>query len=598
MSFQIASSLAPNAPFTTINSLKDLFDPRTHSLWKDSRLTGNEFITLSKILFTRDNVSNWDDFINPLFSITSSVRNSSNTKTFYQEFLHAIPDDLLWTLPFQTLSSYRPTQNQYMLFTCRYDDYSNISHWSFGYRSKETIVSSPTEAASVFIDFATNFSEYAHRNSHKICQDIWAGYHQTFKYLFNFCNNIRLFTSTPPHDSTREYSRNTHFTATQLFNYLSLNPNAILQINPVFDSFHIEIPFNENDRTQFYDLFSYSTDVTRLLPGKKKLDHEGTPVYIGVELELATDYEISDLINASKEVFFIAKSDGSVNGRKANKLELVTRPASFKYLKKQYAMWFNNLDYTKFDCTNETNNGMHVHIDRKSFDDNFHIRNFCWFINNPANTPFIVAMSDRGSIEAMRNYTPFLPFSSNLSRTAAFKSSHKLIEGHRGATNLKGGWANGKTLEVRIFRGIVSYAAIIKNLEFVESLFYFTRSLTSYRELTLAAYIKWLYATPINQYTILKKFIEANDIDKFLLAADVKDIIFNETDPNKIVSLLTKSGLAINNDHISYLNKGRKRTFTLDKDTGKITVIRHDLFKLADLDISLAKRIAGANQAA
>ena len=32
---------------------------------------------------------------------------------------------------------------------------------------------------------------------------------------------------------------------------------------------------------------------------------------------------------------------------------------------------------------------MHVHIGRDHFEDNNHIRNFCWFFNNPANTEFL-----------------------------------------------------------------------------------------------------------------------------------------------------------------------------------------------------------------
>ena len=70
----------------------------------------------------------------------------------------------------------------------------------------------------------------------------------------------------------------------------------------------------------------------------------------------------------------------------------------------------------------------------------------------------------------------------------------------------------------------------------MESVFHFTQSLRSYRE-DDSEQLHQLAVLPACQpFTILKKFLEQQDIAKFLVAAEVKDIIFNENDPDKIVS--------------------------------------------------------------
>lgn len=592
MSITIRSSLAPNAPLIVLQTFEEFFNPTKHSLWQQSRaVTAAEWRDIYKTLFSRENCTNWNDLIIPYFNI-AGIRVAPEMERFWKEVISLIRDEYLWQLPFHTMR--RASDTLYRFYTLQFLDSSSNIHFSLVNDNRETNVSTPEEAARKFNENAVHLETLVNNHAHKLISDIQFGFYNCTSTINSMLSNS--FYCRESNDISG--SRGRAFTASTLFALMQNNRNVSLNCT-ASSIISVTIPFNPHDRSHFYQVFQYTTDITRILPGKRKLPSEGVPTYVGVELELSTDYNIQELIDASKELFFIAKHDSSITGRKSNKMELVTVPASFKYLKKQFALWFNNLDYKKFDCTTETNNGMHVHVDRQAFDDDYHIRNFCWFINNPANIPFIVAMSDRGSLAAMQHYTPFCPFGSHLSRTAAFKQSHRLIEGHRGATNLKGGWTNAKTVEVRIFRGIVSYAAIIKNLELVESILNFTKSLTSYRQLSLSSYIEWLFKTPSNRFSILKKYIEQQDLNKFLLVSDIKDIIFNENDPEKIATMLVRSGLKINNDHISFLNKGRKRTFTLDKDTGQINVIKTNIFKLADLDIDLAKRIArGSTQAA
>lgn len=357
-------------------------------------------------------------------------------------------------------------------------------------------------------------------------------------------------------------------------------------------------------RQPLYSVKNYSFDVLSILPYPLKEQKENKPLLVGVELEVCTDYTMQQLIEAAEDPFFCGKQDSSISGSKSRCVELVTAPASIKYLKRQYALWFNKLDYSMFDVSTQTSNGMHVHVGREHFrneigeEDKNHIRNFCWFINNPANIDFFVYLSERGSLANMSHYTPFFPFNRGSSKFQAFKSICNTIGrgGFRGATNFKGGWEGAKTVEVRIFKGIVSYACIVKNLEVVDSVFHFTKSLTSYRDLTLKGYLKWLMTTPRNQYSVLKEFLEQTDLHKVVLASEVKDVIFNEDNPDKIVDLLKKAPFKITNEHVSILNKGRKRTFILDKETGELKLTSIHRSKISFLDKEIAARYLHASR--
>ena len=593
MSFKAPSQIV-NPTAITLHSVEDFFNPTKHMCYvvTPSRHKFKDWIDILKILFCRENLNNPDFVAKMIFNTDSDL--PSETATFYSELVRMVPDEKLWMLNWVQIRAY--SRALYDVNTITAMDYSQPNHVSFTYDLNRIRVETPLQAFSHVENFLTSFGTFYTLHENKYIQDIFFGWSEALSRFYSMVRGERYAASTTSADGQRGSS----VSADQLRNLITSNPTGVFKVT--FGNGNItirfSIPITYANRSALYNVFAYSTDVTNMLQGPRKAKGEGTPVYVGVELEVSTDYSINELIDAVEEPFFIAKSDGSITGSKRNPMELVTVPGSFKYLKRQYALWFNNLDYNRFDCTNQTNNGMHVHVDRKAFDDDYHIRNFCWFINNPANTPFIVAMSDRGSLQAMSQYTPFLNFSSNLTRTTAFKSCHRLLDGHRGATNLKNGWARAKTVEVRLFRGIVSYTAIVKNLEFVESVFLFTQSLRSYREQSLANYIEWLFKTPVNRFSVLKKFIETQDIKKFLVVADIKDIIFNETDPDKIAQLLMKSGLKITNNHISVINKGRKRTFTLDPSTGQISVIRKNVFKLSSMDTELAKRFSNPTSSA
>lgn len=582
-----------NANFTPIyhSSLKDLLDPRINNLYTPTPQRGlppNQVLNILNTLYSRENLSQYEIFKHIMFD-----------RSFPTQEEHEL---------FLSLSQNVPADQHWIFYCFRRRRGRLSATYSFQLSLYLPAGQVITSGILSFIDTTSKYIEAPLTPSQ--FADIINDAHQRWQTTFfsqipegNLWASDYFYSTSPFTHLLLKYTcgvkcilainAQQHYTPSKALQLLNDDPNCQLSIDPDNRDYQpkLFITVSAANRSGLYTAFSYSANVLNILPYPNKTPKEKDPVLVGVELEVATDHSINELIDAAKEPFFIGKQDSSITGSKRNKIELVTSPSSFKYLKRAYAQWLNNLDYTKFDTTTTTNNGMHVHVGREHFEDNTHIRNFCWFFNNPANSDFLIYISERGNYEAMMRYSPFYQFPQGCSRTKAFRQVYNFLgSGFRGITNFKGGWESAKTVEVRMFRGVVSYASIVKNLEFVEAIFHFTKGLTSYRQLSLSGFLAWLKETPANKYILLKKFIDMADLKKMTAAADVKDILFNETNEEKIIALLKHSSLNITNDHISILNRGKKRTFQLDKTTGEISIIYHNRSKLQPLDKSFAER--------
>jgi hypothetical protein len=575
---------------TYISSLEKLFDPRVNTFYSNAPLQGikpTTALNLLNTLYSPENLLNYEVFKHLVYD------GSFPTLEEHQHFLNlsqAVPYEQRWL--FYSIRRRRgratPDSNHQLSIS---QPTGNVMHSGPHSFIDTTSISIESPSPQQFVELINNLHEqwYTRFFSHVPEGNFW------FRdYLHTSSNFIyELIKYTCCNKYAVSLNGQQVYNPLKVIHSLNADPNLQLKVDLEGRTYQTKffIPVSENNRSTLYTIMNYTTNVLNVLPYPNKTPKEKDPILVGVELEVATDYSMRDLIDAAKEPFFIGKSDASITGSKHNKVELVTAPSSFKYLKRAYAQWLNNLDYTKFDTTTTTNNGMHVHVGREHFEDNTHIRNFCWFFNNPANSDFLIYISERGNYEAMMRYSPFYQFPQGCTRTKAFRQVyHFLGSGFRGITNFKGGWESAKTVEVRMFRGVVSYASIVKNLEFVEAIFNFTKGLTSYRQLSLSGFLSWLKETPSNKYILLKKFIDMGNMDKMTAAADVKDILFNETNEEKIVNLLKHSTLKLTNEHISVLNRGKKRTFQLDKTTGEITIIYHNRSKLQPLDKSFAER--------
>jgi hypothetical protein len=580
-------------------SEQDLFNPVKNPFWNDGTCTLQNWFDFLKAFYTRENIQKSPCmFVKLLDVVVFSHPRFSNTygyKNLFNDVFKTVPDELLWTLALIQLvelnSTPDPVDETYS-FKLTYKTLIPTSNISDGVYLN-TLSSSPAQVYNTKTpaDFLKSL-----RSVKKEWEETFNTYHASLlntsystvhngifslTFLAKFFCNSKIFQSL---DGT--------INGSTLYNLLTtknakLNVNYSKSLNTIYsvERFQVTIPVSKTFRDPLYKLLDYKANPMDYLSWPLTLPNEHPRVLYGIELECCGDYTIKELINAPEDPFFIAKHDGSIKGSKPNNYELVTVPGTIKAFKKLYADWFSKLDYTKFDCTTDTGNGMHIHVGRSHFIDEQHVQRFCWFFHHPANTEFIVTLSERGTLQNMTSCTPIYNFRSTSSKFENFKNITSLLHGHRGATNLGDG--RKKTVEVRIFKGIVSYASIIKNLEAVDAVFHFTQDAT-FSKLTTVGFFEWLEKTPGNQYTVLKSFIKTLKVPELSARCVIKDLVFTEKNPERIYQKVMKSGIKLTHMHVTALNRiTERRHFTLSKETNELQLIRKNIGKLAHLDRTL-----------
>jgi len=318
-------------------------------------------------------------------------------------------------------------------------------------------------------------------------------------------------------------------------------------------------------------LFNYTADVLKYLPYVIRQDHpsEQTAPLYGVELETVSNLSPESIIDAQEQLFFIIKQDASIRGRGRHAGEIVTVPCTLKSHKLLWADFFNRVNYEEFDCTTDTGNGMHVHVSQDAFSDRAHLRNFAWFFANPCNMRFTLALSERPTEADLRNWAMIPDWSAQTTKAQAHLRNEMACKnnGHKSAVNFKG----SSTVEIRIFKGIVSYATIIKNLEAVDAVFHWSKTV-SFQSSTLGNFLDWLSKTPKNKYSLLKKFIAVLPMEEILFDVTLKEVTFVATEPEVILERVNKSNLILTNKHLRLLNgKREKKKFILVN--GKLEIL-------------------------
>lgn len=376
-------------------------------------------------------------------------------------------------------------------------------------------------------------------------------------------------------------------------------------------------------KSSLYKVFVYSANAHDLL-GSKFVKHtkELTAPFYGVELELKTDYTPQEMIDAySGDPFFILKNDGSITGTKRYAYELVTQPMTITAHKLQWAETFANWDYDKFDRSNNTSNGMHIHIDRKVFDDNSktsknpkladqfkiridtppeHLKRFCYFFLNPCNYNFIVAVSERNNVANTFSPGGFAVIPTHritacTNKRELYNNAYDYWRSERGTVNVG---TNKPTVEIRMFKGLVSFPTIVKNLEFTDSMVAFTR-VTHRNNLTLKAYSNWLNTLPPNKYKTLREFYKRIKFDALVQEANVLEFTLNKGYTEKAcfdqLNQLVSNARDFDPMMVKKINASLQRiigkiTFVFNKKTRKFEYHVKDRAKLTDLDTILESK--------
>jgi len=350
------------------------------------------------------------------------------------------------------------------------------------------------------------------------------------------------------------------------------------------------------DRSQYYDVRNYTYDIVKAHPYTLSLENDASPLFYGVELEVSTDHSVREIVDAPSTFFLIATSDSSVTGNRSSAIELVTLPATLKAHKQHWGEIFKDLGYSGFDCSSQTTNGMHVHIDRKHFFDDTHLKNFVWFIMNPNNHQFISEIGERDDATEINSYCQYLTPSTcsdmvNKSNLWLYRNCMEKVRalGKNSRVNL----SKSKTVEARLFKGFVSYATIVKNLEFLEAVYYFSIS-RSYSTNTLRNFLDYLKETPTNRYSTLKVFIEDLDIEASMVRAEIIARISRLRSPKQIREQLNSiQDIDLRISVVEHMAASMDSEYSITMDeNNQVMVMIKNRSKLFELDNSLAVTIS------
>jgi hypothetical protein len=298
---------------------------------------------------------------------------------------------------------------------------------------------------------------------------------------------------------------------------------------------------------------------------------------------------LKQIIDAPEKIYCCIKADSSIQGSRCNSYEIVSAPATTKAHKKAWAQILDKVPYTAFDVSLNTNNGMHIHIDMKSFPDQGHLRNFVWFFTNPVNEEFLIEIGEREE-ETFKQYTHQPVLQGNLIRCYNTCMS-AILPPFRGIVHYKQHRDTGEfiTLEVRLFKGIVSLASICKNLEFVDAVYNFTTK-CSYITNTIPNFLYFLDHTYKNRFTTLKEFIKRIDTERLLNTIKFRQVIHGVQEPNKLVALLNNQPIVYTDHHLHTLNNLLDNTKFAIKN-GKVYLTKTNRSLVYDMDLALGEKL-------
>lgn len=207
---------------------------------------------------------------------------------------------------------------------------------------------------------------------------------------------------------------------------------------------------------------------------------------IGMELELQVMCERGEFANHAKSYGFLAEEDGSLDPRHG--LELIAPPIPFEDWRAGKTMWhrlFNDAyDFSLAGHDAGTGYGIHLSISRSLFKSPLHLSKFIVFFNMAVNLTQVLAQRER-------------IYSGDYRRQPKVKAG--TYTGRYEPVSL-----DAHRLEVRVFRSNLRLDRIMKNVEYVQAVFEFTR-LESIRTIesesrNAASFLSWL-SLPSNRKT-------------------------------------------------------------------------------------------------
>jgi hypothetical protein len=228
-------------------------------------------------------------------------------------------------------------------------------------------------------------------------------------------------------------------------------------------------------------------------------ENENAP-FFGIELEVERKNNnglkhkyMAGLIRHDHWYF---KTDGSLT----DGFEIVTHPMTFNYIKQSEKTFTDSMrllvenGYNSYDANTC---GMHIHISKANFT-TWHLYRFLKFFVE--NKEFIVSISQR----KMEKLKKWANIEDDNDTSLIYKAKKKDGNSERYvAINLQ----NKATIEIRIFRGTLNINSFMKNIEFADALFMYTKE---NKDISLDGFKMYLETTC--DYSNLKKFITLKNI--------------------------------------------------------------------------------------
>lgn len=203
--------------------------------------------------------------------------------------------------------------------------------------------------------------------------------------------------------------------------------------------------------------------------------------FFGLEIEVEAIHDDSspergaELARRHCSDLIYCKSDRSLD----NGVELVTHPMSLEYLQQctNLEELLESLGAEGFRAWKTTTCGLHVHVSRAAFLSSSHAFRFALF--HYRNVEEVARFSGR-TTRALNDYARLTHHQGDghdwPRLTQKIRHQGNISVERYTAVNL----ANSSTLEVRIFRGTLSFSSIVGNVEYLHALWAFTMSLSSH----------------------------------------------------------------------------------------------------------------------
>jgi len=240
------------------------------------------------------------------------------------------------------------------------------------------------------------------------------------------------------------------------------------------------------------------------LKGKIKPNKQ---LHFGIELEVESKSENEDeMVETAKKItdgykgLFYCKSDSSID----HGFEVVSHPFTWDYLKENRLAFQNILKLRNkgYRSNQTTSCGMHIHLSKRVFTSTHILKFLEFFYKKCPDLALIVSQRKKDLIDQWASLQDVKR--SHLIRFAKDKFSD---HGKYQAVNL----SKGDSIEVRIFRGTLNEKSFFKNIEFVKSVFEYTKQ-EGIGSIDRINYYKYIYENQ-RTYKNLVSFLKEKDAE-------------------------------------------------------------------------------------